>query len=45
MIVVNDRAITGRGKNLGTTIDRRITEPSKNLTKILALAFSKVEII
>ena len=45
MVMVDVHTIAGRGENLGTTVDRRITEPSKDLAKIFAFTFSKVEII
>ena len=45
MVMVDVHTVAGRGEYLGTTVDRRITEPSKNLSKIFAFTFSKVEII
>lgn len=42
MIMINLRAVTRYSKYLGTSIDRRIAEPSKHFTNIITLAFSKV---
>jgi hypothetical protein len=45
VVMENIRTITGRSEYLGTKIDWRITEPSKDFAKIFTLAPSQVEII